>query len=61
MNTGTFLHAVVPIGGMVIGWIGWIDGGTMGQICGAQIAGMSNGLRHRFCKEPLTQRQTHCA
>jgi hypothetical protein len=52
---------VVPMGGVRIGWIGWIDGGTIGQICGAQMTGMSRAARQSCCTEPFTHRHVHCA
>jgi hypothetical protein len=52
---------VVPIGGIIGLGIGWIDGGTMPQIVGGQIGGISNVLLHRGCICPLTHRHTHAA
>jgi hypothetical protein len=49
------------MGGIVGAWIGAIDGGTMGQIVGAQMGGMSIELEQMPCIAPLTHRQTHPA
>ena len=52
---------VVPMGGMTGGWIGWIDGGTSGQIVGGQMGRMSRLLVQIGTISPSTQRQMQLA
>jgi hypothetical protein len=50
-----------PYGRNSRGLNGVIDGGTIGQICGAQIGCRSVELLQIACTEPLTHRHTHPA
>jgi hypothetical protein len=51
----------VPIGGIVGVGIGWIDGGTMGQMVGGQIGRISIALLHTGCITPFMQTHAHVA
>ena len=43
------------------GWIGLIDGGTIGAIAGGRIAGKSSALSQSCCCLPSTKVQRHSA
>ena len=51
----------MPNGGRVRVWIGSMEGGTKGQVCGGQIGSRSSVLLHRARTSPLTHRQTQPA
>ena len=54
-------HDDVPIGGIVGGLIGAIEGVAIGQMRGGQIGGISSELVHSGCISPSTHWQVHDA